>query len=107
MPQTMRGEKLQARATFALGWFCSIVLHTALEIYSLTYASAALLAPFAGTHILANIWLASVINNEVLSRRGKWACLAVVAGIIGNIAVLPKVADSYPVRCVLRDPNTL
>jgi drug/metabolite transporter (DMT)-like permease len=79
-----------SRRLFFFGWFCSIAVNCTLNLWALSMAPLALVIPFAGTHMLFNLLLATKLNKEVLRQRDLGAALLIFAGTTIVLVFGPK-----------------
>jgi len=101
MPELVAApDRVQQKADvlFLCGWILTLVINTLCTFLSMAFAPASLITPFAGVHLLWNVWLANWINNEPVSPRDYVASALIIAGVVVVVTAGAKESPDYPLN---------
>lgn len=101
MPELVAApDRVQQKADvlFLCGWILTLVINTLCTFLAMAFAPASLITPFAGVHLLWNVWLANWINNEPVSPRDYVASALIIAGVVVVVTAGAKESPDYPLN---------
>ena len=74
-------SRLKIMGVWLMGLFLTVVGNTLLTIWSLAFADASLIVPFAASHVIFTVVLAIFINGEHLNYHGWWSIVLILVGL--------------------------
>lgn len=93
--------KLANTGAWLLGLFLTVVGNTVLTIWSLAYADASLIVPFAASHVIFTVVLAIFINDERLNCKGWWSIFLILAGTVFVVVEANKSSVDYDLDTIV------
>ena len=97
----VRFRWLHNTGAWLLGLFLTVVGNTVLTIWSLAYADASLIVPFAASHVIFTVVLAIFINDERLNCRGWWSIFLILAGTVFVVVEANKSSVDYDLDTIV------